>query len=203
MTFTHRQDELCEILLRTGCLEFGTFKLSNGTLSPYYVDLRLIPSDPQTFQNIIAMYRSVVEPTLIKHAQRLAGVPSGGVAYATVLAFELSKPLLHIRRETKGHGHEKRIEGLLKPGDNVLLLDDITTSGKSIVEAAEVIRAEGGAVADAVVLLDRQQGGEEALRKNGIHLHAFTTMRRMADKLLSLGTIDERQHKEIIGQIIS
>ena len=199
----HRQDELCEILLRTGCLEFGTFKLSTGILSPYYVDLRLIPSDPQAFQNIIAMYRSVVEPAMIKHVQRLAGVPTGGVAYATVLAYELSKSLLHIRKDLKGHVYERRVEGLLQPGDNVLLLDDITTSGKNIVEAAEVIRAEGGVVGEAVVLLDRQQGGEEALRKTGIRLHAFTTMRRMADKLLSLGTIDERQHKEIVGQIIS
>ena len=198
-----RQDELCEILLRTGSLEFGTFKLSTGILSPYYVDLRLIPGDPQAFQNIIAMYRSIVEPALIKHAQRLAGVPAGGVTYATVLAYELSKPLLHFRKGLKGHGHERRVEGLLKPGDSVLLLDDITTSGKNIVEAAEVIRAEGGVVSDAVVLLDRQQGGEAVLRKTGIRLHVFTTMRRMADKLLSLGTIDERQHKEIVGQIIS
>ena len=199
---THRQDELCEILLRTGGLEFGTFKLSSGILSPYYVDLRLIPSDPQAFQSAIAMYRSVVEPTLIKRAQRLAGIPTSGIAYAAVLAYELSKPFLYVRKELKEHGREKRVEGLLRPGESVLVLDDVTTSGKNIVEAAEAIRAEGGVVEDAVVLLDRQQGGMENLRKTGIRLHAFTTIRRMADKLLSLGTIDERQHREILAQIV-
>lgn len=140
---------------------------------------------------------------MIRHAQRLAGASTGGVAYATVLAYELSKPLLHVRRELKGHGPGRRVEGLLQPGDNVLVLDDITTSGKNILEAAEAIRAEGGVVGDAVVLLDRQQGGEDVLRKTGIRLHAFTTVRRIADRLLSLGAIDERQHKEIMGQIIS
>jgi len=201
--FTHRQDGLCEILLRTGSLEFGTFKLSSGILSPYYVDLRLIPSDPQAFQSTIAMYRSVVEPVLVKRVQRLAGIPTAGIAYAPVLAYVLSKPFLSVWRDLKEHGRKKRVEGLLKPGDNVLVLDDVTTSGKNIIDAAGAIRAEGGVVEDAVVLLDRQQGGVVNLRKIGIKLHAYTTMKRIADKLLGLGTIDERQHNEILSQIVS
>ena len=184
-------------------MEFGTFKLSSGILSPYYVDLRLIPSDPQAFQSTIAMYRSVVEPSLLKRTQRLAGIPTAGIAYAAVLAYDLSKPFLYVRKESKEHGRNKRVEGLLKPGESVLVLDDVMTSGKNVVEAAEAIRAEGGVVEDAVVLLDRQQGGAENLLKTGIRLHSFTTMRRIADKLLSLGTIEEEQHKEILGQIIS
>ena len=196
----HRQDELCEVLLRTGSLEFGTFKLSKGILSPYYVDLRLILGDSQAFQSVISMYRSIIEPVLIKRVQRLASMPIAGIAYGAVLAYELSTPFLYVRRELRGT--ERSVEGLLHQGDNVLVLDDIATSGETIVEAVEAIRAEGGVVKDAVVLLDRQQGGGETLRKAGIRLHAFTTMRRIADKLLSLGTIDERQHKEILGQIV-
>ncbi len=197
------EDELSNILLRTGSLRFGTFKLASGILSPYYVDLRLIPSDPEAFQRAIYMYRSVVEPSLIKRVQRLAGIPTAGIAYAAVLAFTLSKPFLYVRKELKEHGRERRIEGMLQPGDKVLLLDDVVTTGKNIVEAAEAIRAEGGVVEDAVVLLDRQQGGETNLRKIGVKLHPFTTIRRIADKLASLGTIDEAQRKEILGQIVS
>ncbi len=197
------EDELSSILLRTGSLRFGTFKLASGILSPYYVDLRLIPSDPEAFQRAITMYRSVVEPTLIKKVQRLAGIPTAGIAYAAVLAFILSKPFLYVRKELKEHGRERRIEGMLQPGDKVLILDDVVTTGKNIVEAAEAIRAEGGVVEDVVVLLDRQQGGETNLRKIGVKLHPFTTIRRIADKLASLGTIDEAQRKEILGQIVS
>jgi len=197
------RDEFCNILLRTGSLQFGTFKLASGLLSSYYVDLRLIPSDPEAFQRTIAMYRSIIEPNLIKHVQRLAGVPTAGIAYAAVLALNLSKPLLYVRKELKEHGRDRRIEGLLRPGDKVLALDDVSTTGKSIIEAAEAIRAEGGIVEDAVVLLDRQQGGEANLRKIGVKLHAFTTMRHVAEKLVNLGTIDEGQQQDILSQIIS
>jgi orotate phosphoribosyltransferase len=198
-----RLDEFCNILLRTGSLKFGTFKLTSGLLSPYYVDLRLIPSYPEAFQQTINMYRSVIEPDLVKRVQRLAGVPTAGIAYAAVIALNLTKPLLYVRKEQKEHGREKRIEGLLQPGDKVLILDDVATTGKSLIEAAEAIRAEGGIVDDAVVLLDRQQSAGANLQKKRIKLHTFTTMRRIADKLLNLGTIDERQHKEILGQIIA
>jgi orotate phosphoribosyltransferase len=193
--------EFSNILLRTGSLKFGTFKLASGILSPYYVDLRLIPSNPEAFQRTVAMYRSVLEPDLIKRTQRLAGVPTAGIAYAAVVALTLSKPFLYVRKEEKGHGRERRIEGLLQPGDRVVVLDDVVTTGKSVLEAADAIRAEGGIVDDAVVLLDRQQGAEANLRRNQVQLHSFTTMRRIADELLSLGTIDERQHDEIVGQI--
>ena len=196
-------DEFCNILLRTGSLEFGTFKLASGLLSPYYVDLRLIPSYPEAFQLTIDMYRSVIEPDLVKRVQRLAGVPTAGIAYAAVIALSLTKPLLYVRKEQKEHGREKKVEGLLQPGDKVLILDDVVTTGKSLLEAADAIRAEGGIVDDAVVLLDRQQGAEENLQKKRVKLHSFTTMRRIADKLLNLGTIDEGQHKEILSQIVS
>jgi len=196
-------DDFCNVLFRTGSLKFGTFKLASGLLSPYYVDLRLIPSNPEAFQRTVAMYVSVLEPNLIKRAQRLAGVPTAGIAYAAVVALNLAKPLLYVRKEQKEHGRERRIEGLLQPGDRVIVLDDVVTTGKNILEAAEAIRGEGGIVADAVVLLDRQQGAEVNLQRNGVKLHSFATMRRIADKLLSLGTIDEKQHSEIVQQIVA
>jgi len=195
------EDELCDILLRTGSLKFGTFKLASGILSSYYIDLRLIPSDPEAFRRVIGFYSTVLEATLAKQVQRLAGIPTAGIAYAAVLAFSLSKPFLYVRKEQKEHGRGKRIEGVLKPGDKVLVLDDVVTTGKNVVEAVEVIRAEGGVVEDALVLLDRQQGGETNLRKAGVRLHSFTTMKRVAGRLSARGMIDEGQLKEITGQI--
>lgn len=196
------EEELCDVLLRTGSLKFGTFKLASGILSPYYVDLRIIPSDPEAFRRVINYYLTVLQPNLAKRVQRLAGIPTAGIAYGAVLAFNLSKPFLYVRKETKEHGRERRIEGLLQPGDKVLVLDDVATTGKNIIEAAETIRGEGGVVEDAVVLLDRQQGGAANLSKIGVKLHAFTTMKRIADRLMAQGTIDESQHKEIVGQIV-
>lgn len=197
------EDELCDILLRTGSLRFGTFKLASGILSPYYVDLRLIPSDPEAFRRVIGFYSAVLGTALAKRAQRLAGIPTSGIAYGAVLAFSLSKPFLYVRKEEKEHGRGRRIEGILQPADKVLVLDDVITTGKNILEAVEAITAEGGVVEDAVVLLDRQQGGEASLRKAGVKLHSFATMKQIADRLNARGLIDEGQLKEIMGQIMS
>jgi len=202
MPTTPSVDEFCKILLRTGSLTFGTYKLTSG-LSPYYVDLRQIASNPEAFSRTVAMYLRVLQPVLVKRTQRLTGVPVAGVAYAAVVALNLAKPLLYLKSPHREHASERRIEGLLRPGDKVAILDDVVTTGKSIIQAAEAIRAEGGIVDDAVVLLDRQQGGERNLRRCHVKLHAFTTMRQIADKLLKMGAIDEKQHGEIVRQIIS
>jgi len=197
------EDELCRILLRTGCLQFGTFRLASGMLSPYYVDLRLIPSDPEAFRKIIAFYSYVLSATVVKRVVRIAGIPTAGIAYGAILAFNLAKPFMYVRKEAKEHGRGRRIEGVLLPGDRVLVLDDVITTGTNILEAVDAIRSEGGLVEDAVVLLDRQQGGGANLKNIGVRLHSFSTMHRIADILLAQGTIDERQHEEIMGQIIS
>jgi len=195
------QDELCDILLRTGSLKFGTFKLASGLLSPYYVDLRLIPSDPEAFRRVIGFYSTVIAPALARRVQRFAGVPTAGIAYAAVLAFNLSKPFLYVRKEEKEHGRGRRIEGILQPGDKVLVLDDVITTGQNIIQAAEAIRSEGGVVEDAVVLLERGQGGEANLSKVGVKLHTFATMKQIATRLNARGMIDEGQLKEIVGQM--
>jgi orotate phosphoribosyltransferase len=196
-------DELCDILLRTGSLKFGTFKLASGLLSPYYVDLRLIPSDPEAFRRVIGFYLTVLEKSLSKQVQRIAGIPTAGIAYAAVLAFNLSKPFLYVRKEEKEHGRGRRIEGILQPGDKVLALDDVITTGKNIVEAVEAIRAEGGVVEDALVLLDRQQGGEANLKKVGVRVHKYATMKEIVGLLSARRMIDEEQVKEIMAQIQS
>lgn len=196
-------EELCDILLKTDSLRFGTFKLASGILSPYYIDLRLIPGDPEAFRRVIGFYSSVLEAGVLKKTQRLAGIPTAGIAYAAVLAFNLNKPMLYIRKEVKEHGRGRRIEGLLRPGERVVVLDDVITTGKNIVEAVDAIRSEGGVAEDAVVLLDRKQGGEKNLAKVGVKLHSFTTIRRVADVLLDRGTLDEVQHKEIMQQMVS
>jgi orotate phosphoribosyltransferase len=125
------------------------------------------------------------------------------MAYAAVLAFNLQKPFLYVRKDLKEHGRGRRVEGLLLPGERVLVLDDVITTGTNIVDAVEAIRAEGGLVEDAVVLLDRLQGGKTNLKRIGVELHVFTTIRRIADGLVARGTIDEGQYKEILEQIVS
>jgi orotate phosphoribosyltransferase len=195
--------ELSQILVKTGATKFGLFKLSSGKLSPYYIDLRMIPGDPRALHTVIEIYEMMTKSKIgVASFDRIAGVPTAGVPYASILAYGLTKPFLYVRREAKMHGGERRIEGQLLPGERVVLVDDLITTGKNTLQAAEAIRAEGGQVRHAIVLIDRQEGGAAALAEAGLKLHAFTTVTRIARRLREFGLIDDDQYKAILAQIV-
>ena len=194
--------ELSRILMKTGATKFGLFKLSSGKLSPYYIDLRMIPGDPKGLQTVIEIYETMAKSKIgVASFDRIAGVPTAGIPYASILAYRLSKPFLYVRRETKTHGGERRVEGQLFPGDRVVLVDDLITTGKNTLQAAEAIRAEGGEVQHAIVLIDRQEGGTAALAQAGLKLCTFTTVTRIARRLRESGVIEDDQYKAILAQI--
>ena len=194
--------EFCKILNKIGAIEFGIFKLTSGKVSPYYIDLRIVPSFPDAFRRICNLYIKLIENKIGKeNFERIAGIPTAGISFASVIAHHFEKPFLYVRKDVKPHGRQRKIEGILMPGDRILLLDDLVTTGKSLINAAKAIRAEGGIVENAVVLLDREEGGKENLEKEGIKLHALMKASEAADKLYEIGAIDEEQYKTILKQI--
>jgi len=194
--------EICKILNKIGALQFGVFKLTSGKISPYYIDIRIVPSFPDAFQEIRDFYVNFIKEEIgVKNFERVAGIPVAGIPFASLIAYNLKKPFLYIRKGVRLHGRQRRIEGVLAPGDRVLLIDDLITTGFSLVKASKAIMAEGGVVSDAVVLLDREEGGREKLEENGIELHALLNMSEIAIKLHEIGTIDEEQLKTILKQI--
>jgi orotate phosphoribosyltransferase len=194
--------EICKILNKIGALQFGVFKLTSGKISPYYIDIRIVPSFPDAFQEIRDFYANFIKEEIgVQNFERVAGIPVAGIPFASLIAYNLKKPFLYIRKGVRLHGRQRRIEGVLAPGDRVLLIDDLITTGLSLVKASKAIMAEGGVVSDAVVLLDREEGGREELEESGIELHALLNMSEIAIKLHELGTIDEEQLKTILKQI--
>ncbi len=194
--------ETCKILNKIGALQFGAFKLTSGKMSPYYIDLRVVPSFPDAFQRIADFYVDFIrEEIRVKGFERIAGVPVAGIPFSSLIAFNLRKPFLYIRKGVRLHGRQRRIEGILAPGDRVLLVDDLITTGLSLRKAAKAITAEGGIVSDAVVLLDRQEGGKVNLAKDGIRLHALLDITEIANNLCETGVIDGDQLKTILKQV--
>ena len=194
--------ELCRILNKIGALQFGVFKLTSGEVSPYYIDLRIVPSFPDAFQRICDLYVKLIKGDVgVNNFDRIAGIPTAGIPFASLTAYHLKKPFLYIRPTERLHGRERRVEGILLPGNRVLLMDDLITSGGSLRRAAEAIRTEGGVVTDAVVLLDREEGGKENLAKDDIKLHYLLKTSEAANKLYEAGAITEEQLNTILKQV--
>lgn len=194
--------EVCKILNKIGAFQFGAFKLTSGKISPYYIDLRIVPSFFDAFKKICEFYASFIKKEVeVKNFERIAGIPVAGIPFASIVAYNLQKPFLYVRKGERLHGRQKKIEGIVSPGNRVLLVDDLVTTGLSLVTAAKTITAEGGVVTDAVVLLDREEDGKEKLKKNGIKLHAMLKVSEAATRLCEIGAIDETQLKTILKQV--
>ena len=191
-----KKDKMANILFKIDAIKFGVFKLSSGKASPYYIDLRVIPSFPDAFREICDFYAEYITNQIgVKNFDRMAGVPLTGIIFASQVAYNLKKPFLYVRKGVRLHGRERRVEGLLASGDRVLLIDDLVTTGLTLKKAAEAVRAEGGVVTDAVVFLDREEGGNQQLEKNGINLHALLKISEVANTLYELGAIDQEEPK--------
>jgi len=194
--------DLIQLLLRTGAIKFGTFTLASGKLSPYYIDLRLLPSYPEAFRKILGFYVALAKTEIgLKNFDRIVGIPTAGIPFSAVLAFNLEKPFLYVRKEIKTHGRERRVEGLLMPGDHVLLVDDLITTGTSLLGAADAVTAEGAVVKNVLVLIDREEGGKQALSKLGIKLHYLLKISEAAKTLYEVGAIEQEQLKAILKQV--
>jgi len=183
-------------------LKFGVFKLSSGKVSPYYIDLRVVPSFPDAFREICAFYGEYITSQVgLENFDRIAGVPLAGIPFASQVAYNLRKPFLYVRKAVRHHGRQRRVEGILVSGDRVLLVDDLITTGLNLKKAAESIRAEGGVVTDVVALLDREEGGKGKIEKRGVKIHALLQMSEVANTLYEIGAIDEESLKTIMKQI--
>jgi orotate phosphoribosyltransferase len=196
------KSEMCEILARTGALKFGAFSLSGGRLSPYYIDLRIIPSYPGVFRKVTNFYKDIILNDIgSDYITRIAGIPTAGISLASVLAYSLKKPFLYVRKEEKTYGRERRVEGILNPGDQVLLVDDLITTGGNLISAAKAIISEGGIVEDALVLIDREEGGKKSLLKNGMTLHYLLKISEVATILHKIEVITKQQMNDILKQV--
>jgi orotate phosphoribosyltransferase len=201
LTF-NKKIRMANILYKIDTLKFGVYQLSSGKQSPYYIDLRVIPSFPDAFREICEFYvQQMTEEIGLNNFDRIAGIPLSGIPFASQVAYNIKKPFLFIRRDIKLYGRERRVEGILISGDKVLIVDDLLTTGLTLKRAVEAVRAEGGIITDAIIFLDREEGGKELLEKNGVKVHTLLNVSEVADTLFEIGAIDKDSLRTILKQI--
>ena len=176
-------------------IKFGKFTLKSGIESPFYVDLRPLASDPKILKKL-AEYLLEILPKDNK-LDLICGVPYAALPMATVMSLLSDIPLIMKRKEAKGYGTKKLIEGIYKQGQSCLLVEDVITSGKSLLETIAEVEKEGLKVSDIVVVLDRQQGGKELLEQKGYRVHTLFTITEVVKILHEAGEIDDEQVAKI------
>ena len=173
-------DTLIKELHAIGAIKFGTFTLKSEIISPIYIDLRLIVSDPALLENIAdAMWEKIKD--LPKDL--LCGVPYTALPISTAISLKHQIPMVMRRKEKKDYGTKKIIEGRFQAGQSCLVIEDLVTSGASVFETIQPLQEEGLQVKDVVVLLDRQQGAKARLEQNGYRLHSVITISELLDSL--------------------
>lgn len=192
--------KISKLLLECDAIKFGEFVGSSGRILPYYIDLRLIPSHPGIFHKVVSEYIKLIEKNNIEF-DRIAGVPVGALPFASAIAYKMKKPLLILRKEPKGHGRGKQIEGLLNNGEKVLVIEDLVTTGGSVIKTKKVLESEGVVVSDVAVLLDRLECGEENLKNNGLKLHAVTDTMAVISELKEEYLISDENYNQILEYI--
>jgi orotate phosphoribosyltransferase len=190
--------ELAEGLVKVGALQFGTFTLANGKESAYQVNLKGIASYPGMFKLVVQSMSELVSQKVPK-ANAVCGIPVAGLVIASPIALSLDKPMVYARLSRQPN--ERVLEGEVRPGWKVVVVDDLAATGRSILAAAKSVEQEGGHVKDAVVLIDRLEGARERLSKEGIALRCVTDVMELADTLLSMELIREADLKAIARSV--
>jgi uridine monophosphate synthetase len=167
-----------------GIIKFGQFTLKSGIESPFYVDLRPLASDPKILKHLANFLLDMLP---LDNFDLICGVPYAALPMATAMSLESHLPLIIKRKEAKQYGTKKLIEGLYTKGQNCLLVEDVITSGKSLLETIPEIENEGIKVSDVVVVLDRGQGGKELLENKGYRVHTLFTIQEVCGILKEEG----------------
>ena len=169
--------EFATFLYEKKIIRFGDFTLASGKKSPYYIDLRLVPSFPHEYRKMIKRLQNLIAEDIgFENFHSLVSVPTGGLVVAASLATEIVKPLIYVRKQAKEHGTSKAVEGVTCHDMKLLMIEDVVTSGGSVINAIKSIKEEKMVIKDAYAIIDRMEGATHALQAEDVKLHSLLTI---------------------------
>ena len=194
--------EFAIFLFKNNIIKFGNFTLSSGKKSSYYIDLRLVPSFPHQFRKMIKnLQKLIIEKIGLDNFDSLVSIPTGGLIIGSALAIETVKPLIYVRNKPKDHGTAKSIEGKISSDMQVMMIDDIATTGTSVLNGIKQLKAEGLSISNACVIINRLEGADKILNSVGVILHQLTDILEITEILFQEKLIGEDILEKIKKQV--
>ncbi len=170
---TDYKTKLMELLKENDVIKFGKFTLSSGRESDYYVDMKKAITEPDILECVANL---ISEKITDDDVDKIAGPALGAVPIATATSLVSHKPMLMIRKKKKDYGTTKQIEGELNENDKVVIVEDVTTTGGSLLKAIDVIEDNGGNITQAFVIVDRQEGAQSVFKERNIKFQPLLTI---------------------------
>ncbi|SMH71783.1 orotate phosphoribosyltransferase [Candidatus Nitrosotalea okcheonensis] len=196
--------EFAIFLQESGAIKFGNFRLSSGKDSVYYIDLRLVPSFPHQFREMVKAVQNLISEKIgLDSFDYIASVPTSGLVISSALAMETVKPLIYIRQKIKDYGTGSLIEGKIPEGSRVVLVDDVGTTGHSLLGAIKALKDAKIVVDSAFVIVNRLEGARENLEAEKVKLYEITDILTISNILHTENILDEQTLGRIKKQVDS
>jgi len=194
--------EFTTFLFKNEIIKFGDFTLASGKKSSYYVDLRLVPSYPHEFRKMIKYLENEITQDIgLGKFDSIVSVPTGGLVIASALAIETVKPLIYVRSKPKDYGTSKSVEGKIHDEMKVVMIDDVATTGGSVVNAIKSLKEVNIVINDAYVIVNRMEGANEALEELGVKMHSVLDILQITEILHEQNLIDQEILDKVKKQI--
>jgi len=177
-SFPPLKQRLADGLLESGCVKFGKFRLKSGQISPIYIDLRRLVGFPELLTDVARAYNDILKGLQFDH---LAALPYAALPIATAISLQGGWSMIYPRKETKDYGTRVEVEGVFQPGERVIIIDDLVSTGSSKFENIEKLAAAQLSAQDIVVLIDRQPVGQDAFSAVNLKLHAVFKIAELLD----------------------
>jgi orotate phosphoribosyltransferase len=176
---------ILEVLATNDVIMYGDFTLASGAKSEYYINAKKLVETPKTLKFIAREIAYVINREMFEtktSTDIVAGVELGGALIATAVSLEAQLPLLVIRKEAKNYGTKSSFVGNFTQSDNIVVIEDVTTSGGSVINAIKRLQDAGGKVKYVISVVDREEGAKAALDELGIKFIPLVTIREIKGK---------------------
>jgi orotate phosphoribosyltransferase len=170
-------EKLIQMLKECNAIKFGNFILTSGATSDYYIDIKKASTNPKTLKKIAE--------TMAKYAEGydiIAGMELGAVPLIVALSLETNIPYVIIRKEKREHGTSKQIEGGTVKNKKILVVEDVTTSGKSVVKTLQILIKNHGTVDKVLVVVDRESGARERIENLDVEFIPLLSVSKILEK---------------------